>query len=88
MHNYHVDGFRFDLASILSRDRNGELVPNPPLVELIAEDPLLADTQDHRRSLGRRRGVSGRLVRPSCAGPSGTAAIATTCAASGAAIAA
>ena len=45
VHNYHVDGFRFDLASILSRDRNGELVPNPPLVETIAEDPLLADTK-------------------------------------------
>jgi len=43
--NYHIDGFRFDLASILSRDRNGDLVPNPPLVELIAEDPLLADTK-------------------------------------------
>lgn len=45
VHNYHVDGFRFDLASILSRDRNGELVPNPPLVEMIAEDPMLADTK-------------------------------------------
>jgi len=43
--NYHVDGFRFDLASILNRDRNGELVPNPPLVEQIAEDPLLSDTK-------------------------------------------
>jgi glycogen operon protein len=43
--HYHIDGFRFDLASILSRDRNGELVPNPPLVEMIAEDPLLADTK-------------------------------------------
>jgi isoamylase len=45
VHNYHVDGFRFDLASILSRDRNGDLLPNPPMVELIAEDPLLADTK-------------------------------------------
>lgn len=45
VHNYHIDGFRFDLASILSRDRNGNLVPNPPLVESIAEDPLLADTK-------------------------------------------
>ena len=45
VHNYHIDGFRFDLASILSRNRNGELVPNPPLVELIAEDPMLADTK-------------------------------------------
>jgi isoamylase len=45
VHNYHVDGFRFDLASILSRDRSGNLVPNPPLIETIAEDPLLADTK-------------------------------------------
>ncbi|HUT09509.1 MAG TPA: glycogen debranching protein GlgX [Thermoguttaceae bacterium] len=45
VHNYHVDGFRFDLASILSRDRQGELLPNPPVVEAIAEDPLLADTK-------------------------------------------
>jgi len=43
--NYHVDGFRFDLASILSRDRYGELLPNPPVVETIGEDPLLADTK-------------------------------------------
>lgn len=45
VHNYHVDGFRFDLASILSRDRNGNLMPNPPMVEQIAEDPMLADTK-------------------------------------------
>lgn len=45
VHNYHVDGFRFDLASILSRDRHGNLMPNPPLVEMIAEDPMLADTK-------------------------------------------
>ena len=43
--NYHVDGFRFDLASILSRDREGHLVPNPPLIEAISEDPILADTK-------------------------------------------
>ncbi|MEM9828864.1 MAG: alpha-amylase family glycosyl hydrolase, partial [Planctomycetota bacterium] len=43
--NYHVDGFRFDLASILSRDRHGNLIPNAPVVELIAEDPILADTK-------------------------------------------
>lgn len=40
---YHVDGFRFDLASILSRDRKGNVVPNPPMVEVIAEDPFLAN---------------------------------------------
>ncbi|TWT36236.1 Glycogen debranching enzyme [Posidoniimonas corsicana] len=45
VYNYHIDGFRFDLASILHRNRDGELVPNPPLVEYIAEDPMLADTK-------------------------------------------
>jgi glycogen operon protein len=41
----HVDGFRFDLASILGRDRNGQLVPNAPLLEQIAEDPILRDVK-------------------------------------------
>ncbi len=45
VHNYHIDGFRFDLASILSRDQQGNLVANPPLVDAIAEDPLLSDTK-------------------------------------------
>lgn len=45
VHNYHIDGFRFDLASILSRDREGNMLPNPPVVESIAEDPLLSDTK-------------------------------------------
>ncbi|HID76935.1 MAG TPA: glycogen debranching protein GlgX [Planctomycetaceae bacterium] len=45
VHNYHIDGFRFDLASILSRDQAGNILPNPPVVETIAEDPLLADTK-------------------------------------------
>jgi glycogen operon protein len=41
----HVDGFRFDLASILGRDSAGHLLTNPPLLEQIAEDPLLRDTK-------------------------------------------
>lgn len=41
----HVDGFRFDLASILGRDQNGSLVSNPPLLEQIAEDPILRDVK-------------------------------------------
>jgi len=41
----HVDGFRFDLASILGRDQNGEVIQNPPLVERIAEDPVLRDVK-------------------------------------------
>ncbi|MBF2075844.1 MAG: glycogen debranching protein GlgX [Synechococcales cyanobacterium C42_A2020_086] len=39
---YHIDGFRFDLASILGRDRNGEPMANPPLLETLAFDPVLA----------------------------------------------
>ena len=41
----HVDGFRFDLASILGRDRYGRLLENPPVVERIAEDPILRNAK-------------------------------------------
>lgn len=41
----HVDGFRFDLASVLGRDAQGELLANPPLLERIAEDPVLRDVK-------------------------------------------
>ncbi len=41
----HVDGFRFDLASVLCRGRDGTPLPAPPLVEAIAGDPLLARTK-------------------------------------------
>ena len=41
----HVDGFRFDLASILGRDANGQVLANPPVVEMIAEDPVLSATK-------------------------------------------
>jgi glycogen operon protein len=41
----HVDGFRFDLASILGRGRDGEVLPNPPLLEAIAADPVMADVK-------------------------------------------
>jgi isoamylase len=41
----HVDGFRFDLASILSRDVNGEPLPNPPVLWDIDSDPALAGTK-------------------------------------------
>jgi len=39
---YHIDGFRFDLASVLGRDSQGNPLPNPPLLEAIAHDPVLA----------------------------------------------
>lgn len=41
----HIDGFRFDLASILGRDQDGNVLTNPPMIELIAEDPVLRDTK-------------------------------------------
>jgi isoamylase len=41
----HVDGFRFDLASILSPDESGQPVPNPPMLWDIESDPLLAGTK-------------------------------------------
>lgn len=37
----HVDGFRFDLASIMGRDQDGEMMQNPPLLQEISEDPIL-----------------------------------------------
>ncbi len=39
---YHIDGFRFDLASILSRDENGAPMTNPPLLETLAHDAILS----------------------------------------------
>ena len=41
----HVDGFRFDLASILGRDQYGNVLKNPPVLEEIAHDPILAGTK-------------------------------------------
>ncbi|MCF0242958.1 MAG: glycogen debranching protein GlgX [Treponema sp.] len=41
----HVDGFRFDLASILTREANGHIPSNPPLTNEISEDPVLRQTK-------------------------------------------
>ena len=41
----HIDGFRFDLASILERDESGNLMPNPPVLWDIDSDPVLAGTK-------------------------------------------
>src|SRR6266404_4767946 len=41
----HVDGFRFDLASILARDPSGKVMPNPPVLWDIESDPALAGTK-------------------------------------------
>ncbi|MCY4248804.1 MAG: glycogen debranching protein GlgX [Chloroflexi bacterium] len=42
---YHIDGFRFDLASSMARDTAGHPHPDPPLLEALAKDPLLARTK-------------------------------------------
>jgi glycogen operon protein len=41
----HVDGLRFDLASVFGRDRKGNVIVDPPIVEMISEDGLLRDTK-------------------------------------------
>ncbi|WP_331757402.1 glycogen debranching protein GlgX (plasmid) [Streptomyces sp. NBC_01387] len=42
---YHIDGFRFDLAAILDRAPDGTPLPNPPLLEQLAYDPVLRHTK-------------------------------------------
>jgi glycogen operon protein len=41
----HIDGLRFDLASVMGRDYQGNVLVEPPIVELIAEDSVLQDTK-------------------------------------------
>jgi isoamylase len=41
----HVDGFRFDLATIMMRGTKGEVLSSSPLIEELSEDPILADTK-------------------------------------------
>ena len=43
--NFHIDGFRFDLASILGRNEDGSPMEYPPLLQRLAMDPLLADVR-------------------------------------------
>jgi glycogen operon protein len=40
---FHIDGFRFDLAAVLGRGPDGAPMANPPLLEALAHDPLLRD---------------------------------------------
>jgi glycogen operon protein len=42
---YHIDGFRFDLASVLTRGPDGAPLTNPPVLEAIAADPVLRDVR-------------------------------------------
>ena len=59
----HVDGFRFDLASVLSRDEDGQ--PSPAAADHLGhrDRPGPRRHEAHRRGVGRGRPVPGRLVR-------------------------
>ena len=59
---YHIDGFRFDLASILGRAQDGSPLHNPPLLETLAFDPVLGKCKLIAEGLGCRRPVPGRLL--------------------------
>ncbi|MFO1521075.1 MAG: hypothetical protein U1G05_03360 [Kiritimatiellia bacterium] len=82
---FHIDGFRFDLATVLTRGTDGAFLPRPPLIERITEDPVLRDA-----SSSPRRGTPPAATRwapsPRPPGPNGTASSATRCAPSGRAI--
>ena len=43
--NYRVDGFRFDLASILGRNEDGSPMNNPPLLRTLADDSILSNVK-------------------------------------------
>ena len=82
----HVDGFRFDLASILGRDEAGRLVANPPLLERIAEDPILRDVKLIAEAWDAGGAYQvGQLSRAALGGME-RPLTATTCAASGGAM--
>jgi glycogen operon protein len=44
VHEYHIDGFRFDLASILTREPSGAPMTDPPLLRMLSFDPVLSKT--------------------------------------------
>lgn len=43
--DYHVDGFRFDLASVFKMDNNGHDMAKPPILQAIENDPVLKNTK-------------------------------------------
>ena len=73
----HVDGFRFDLTAVLSRDEAGQPMANPPALWEIETDPVLAG-----RTIAEAWDAGGLYQVGSSwasAGSSGTVASATTC---------
>ena len=58
----HVDGFRFDLASVLGRGADGKVLEDPPLLQHIAEHPVLAGTKLLAEAVGRGGPVAAGQV--------------------------
>ena len=58
----HVDGFRFDLASILGRGADGKVLDDPPLLQHIAEHPRAGRHEADRRGVGRGGPVAAGQV--------------------------
>ncbi len=81
----HVDGFRFDLASILSRDPTGQPLPNPPVLWDIEIGSGARRNQADCRGVGRRRACTRSGPSSATRGRNGTAVSATTSATSSAA---
>jgi isoamylase len=55
---YHVDGFRFDLASALCRDAKGKPMDVPPLIHDIAKDPVLSKVPGYTELLSNALGLT------------------------------
>jgi len=75
----HVDGFRFDLASILGRGPDGEVLTNPPLLERIAGNPVLANTKLIAEAWDAAGFTRSARFQTSGAGPNGTVSSAMIC---------
>ena len=73
--SYRVDGFRFDLASILGRNEDGSPMNNPPLLRSLAYDPVLSRVKLIAEAWDAG-GMYQDISPPADAGPSGTAATA------------
>ena len=81
-----IDGFRFDLASVLGRDRHGNVLLEPPVINRISEDSLLRDTKLIAEPWDAAGLYQVGTFPAPVAGPTGTAAIATMSGGSGAVI--
>mgnify|MGYP002228258200 CR=1 FL=1 len=77
--DYRVDGFRFDLASILGRNEDGSPMSQPPLLQSLAFDPILGNVKLIAEHGMRADSIRLAPFRPGDAGPNGTDATGMTC---------